>query len=313
MQKGVPGDLFEQFESLFGELFQRRTARDLSQPLVVELAEAANGGQRTIELERATVCRACDGRGGAPGATFETCAKCEGRSGAHRIAGAFTYTATCDACHGAGGRWSVRCASCEGARETRATKSLRVAIPPGVVDGQVLRLAGQGNDLGDGGKGDALLTIAVASHPALRREGDDLHARARLEGELAQRGGETRVAWLDGTVRVRVPAGAKHGTTARVRGWGCVRLGQPYAPPPSDDAPYRSAAVPARGDLIVTFVTRDEEARDEEDALGDALVERALRAHEDPPALGVGGTSRALVIGLAVITLATAIAMLLVR
>lgn len=325
-----PEALFGSLQSLFGDLFGPSAQRDLHEPLVVELAEAAEGAERTVELSRATACRACRGSGGAPGATRVPCEACAGRGGERRTEGHFSFAKTCEACHGAAGRWTVRCPACEGCREVSASKRLRVTIPPGVAAGHVLRLARQGHDLGDG-RGDALLTIEIAPHPHLRREGDDLHARVRLEGalvEIARRGGETSVPWLKGTARVRVPAGAAHGTRARVRGWGCVRLGSAYAPPPSDEAPYRSAAPPARGDLVVTFVTHEEDVDDApRDAaatpldLTDVLshfardrddpVDRALREHDAPAP--IAASPRAVALGIALLALALGTLSLLAR
>jgi DnaJ-class molecular chaperone len=142
-----------------------------------------------------------------------------------------------------------------------------VKVPPGVTEGHVLRLAGQGNDRGEG-PGDLLLEIAIDPHPVLRRRGDDLCARVTVDPDLALEGGELRVPWLEGEAIVRVPAGVKHEARVIVTGWGMVRSGEPYTAPPTPDSPYRQKASAARGDLEVTLLTRADTLRDPHEVLG---------------------------------------------
>lgn len=247
---------FGDFESLFADVFGMPKAsptHDLSMLLPVSLREAAHGAEREVELPRANVCVPCEGKGGAPDATWEECKSCDG-AGVTRFAhGALSLQTTCQSCTGRAGRWSAVCAGCEGQGRTSAATRVRVRIPPGVADGTVLRLAGQGNDLGEG-PGDALLTVAIAAHPVLRRDGDDLLARVYVEPERAAEGGEIEVPWLEGSARVKVPAGLDVDVEVRLAGWGCVRAGCEYAAPPRDDAPYRTAS--SRGDLVVTLTTQ---------------------------------------------------------
>lgn len=214
-----PGDPFASFRGALDDLFGavRPQKADVSLALSISLAEAAHGASRPISRERSTRCAACAGLGG--------------QQGAERSA--------CEACSGTG--------------ETRAQSKLELKIPPGVADGSVLRLAGQGDERGQG-PGDLYVTIEVAPHPTLERVGDDLHARVRFDAERAARGGTLIVPWLEGSARVPMPAGSRPGDALRLPGWGCVKLGAAYAPPPvSGGAPYRTAAA-TRGDLIVTLV-----------------------------------------------------------
>lgn len=135
----------------------------------------------------------------------------------------------------------------------RAPKSFVLTIPPGVASGTTLRLAGEGNDLGDG-RGDLLVTIEIAPHPTLTRRGDDLHARVRFDAARAAVGGTLKVPWLEGVARVPMPGGSHADDVLRLPGWGCVKLGATYTTPgASIDAPYRGAPA-TRGDLLVTLV-----------------------------------------------------------
>jgi len=100
-------------------------------------------------------------------------------------------------------------------------KSLEVTIPPGVREGQVLRLAGQGDPgIGGGANGDALIEIHVASHPFFRREGDDIRLDLPVTLAEATQGAKVTVPLPGGTVTVTIPAGSNAGTTLRLRGKG---------------------------------------------------------------------------------------------
>ena len=103
-------------------------------------------------------------------------------------------------------------------------KRLKVTIPPGTRDGQVLRLRGQGMPgLGGGGTGDALVEIAIEPHPTFRVEGDDIHADVPITLAEAVLGGRVHVETVDGAVMVTVPAEANTGTLLRLKGKGLVR------------------------------------------------------------------------------------------
>lgn len=105
--------------------------------------------------------------------------------------------------------------------------SMTVRIPPGVRDGETLRLKGQGERLGGGPGSDLHLTLRVSPHPVFRREGEDLHVTVPVTLGEALGGGAVDVPTLSGKVSVVVPPGSRSGRTLRVRGKGVVRRKQP--------------------------------------------------------------------------------------
>jgi DnaJ-class molecular chaperone len=252
-----PNDAFQPFQSIFGDFFgaSRTRSKDLTITIELTLLEAAHGGSKEVELPRVVRCEPCHWRGGEEGATFQVCASCGGKGGTETTTGHLKTSTRCKSCGGKGGKWSRVCASCGGRGEIVETKKATVQIPPGIEAGSMLRLAGQGNDLGEGA-GNALLLVEVAAHPSLWRVGADLHARVEVDPETQKNGGAVRVPWLTGEARVRAPAGMIADVVVRLPGWGCVRMGSPYAPPPTDESPYRGSATTARGDLVVTLTTR---------------------------------------------------------
>jgi curved DNA-binding protein len=96
-----------------------------------------------------------------------------------------------------------------------------VDIPAGVREDQRIRLAGEGGQ-GAGGApaGDLLLRVRIKPHPRFRLEGRDLHVTLPVTPSEAALGGEAELRALDGTARVRIPAGSSSGRRLRLRGQG---------------------------------------------------------------------------------------------
>ena len=101
-------------------------------------------------------------------------------------------------------------------------KRINITIPPGIQDGQTLRIRGRGETLGIGVSGDLLVTVTVQSHPTLTREGADLLTDATISMTTAALGGSVRVQTLTGDVDLKVPAGAQPGQQLRLRGQGAM-------------------------------------------------------------------------------------------
>ena len=100
-------------------------------------------------------------------------------------------------------------------------RSYDVAIPPGVRQDQRIRLAGEGGQgFGGGPSGDLFLRVRLTPHPRFRLDGRDLHAELPVTPWEAALGAEAAVPTLDGSARVRVPAGSSSGRRLRLRGQG---------------------------------------------------------------------------------------------
>jgi DnaJ-class molecular chaperone len=100
-------------------------------------------------------------------------------------------------------------------------KHLDVRVPPGIDDGQVMRLKGQGGPGLNGGEaGDALIEIHVAAHPFYRRDGDDIRYEVPVTLAEAVLGGKITVPTPSGNVSVAVPRHSDTGAMLRLRGKG---------------------------------------------------------------------------------------------
>jgi len=142
------------------------------------------------------------------------------------------------------------------AQSEERTNTYQVRIPPGMREGQSIRLAGQGNPgIAGGPPGDLYLRVRLARHPDLTVEGDDLHCELDLAPWEAVLGVKAKIPTLDGTAALRVPAGTTAGSRLRMRGFGLPREGK------------------TRGDLYATVrIQTPGEASTEEHALWEKLA-----------------------------------------
>jgi DnaJ-class molecular chaperone len=144
-------------------------------------------------------------------------------------------------------------------------REIEVKIPPGLNDGQTIRLKGQGL-AGAGRAGDLLITVSVALHPLFARAGADLRLEIPITLYEAVLGAKVRVPTLDGAVEVAIPAGTSSGRTFRLKGKGFP-------------------AKEGKGDLLATVrIMLPEEG----DAELEELMRRWRKARPYDPRKGIG-------------------------
>ncbi len=108
-------------------------------------------------------------------------------------------------------------------------EQIDVKIPAAVKDGQTIRVKGRGGAGRNGApSGDILLTVSVAPHPFMTREGDNIRMDLPVTLKEAVLGGKVPVPTLTGTVSLSVPPGANTGTTLRLKGKGVGGTGDLY-------------------------------------------------------------------------------------
>jgi curved DNA-binding protein len=101
------------------------------------------------------------------------------------------------------------------------THTFEVRIPPGATDGRRIRVPGQGEPgRGDGPAGDLFLRVRHAAHPEFEARGADIYHDLAVAPWEAVLGAEVVVPTLDGSIRLRIPAGTEPGRQLRVRGRG---------------------------------------------------------------------------------------------
>ncbi|MCI0343408.1 MAG: molecular chaperone DnaJ [Planctomycetales bacterium] len=223
-------DLFGGGGGIFGDLFgfgrgggraAPRRGVSLKCEVAIEFEEMARGCERTIELTRHDVCGECRGSGARPGSRPVSCPQCQGRGEVFRSQGFFSLRSTCPRCGGAGGIIQDPCKRCEGRGAVPGRKTITVQIPPGIEDGERLRVPGQGDPGEDGApRGDLYVGIRVKPHPVFQREGPHVVCEMPVTVAQAALGDEVEVPTLRGVAKVTLPRGTQSGEILRLRGQG---------------------------------------------------------------------------------------------
>jgi curved DNA-binding protein len=100
-------------------------------------------------------------------------------------------------------------------------KNIRITIPAGIENGQIIKLKGYGTPGANGGPaGDLYITFQIADHPHFKRTGNDLHTTTSLDLYTALLGGETTIDTLSGKVKMKVSPETQPGTKVRLKGKG---------------------------------------------------------------------------------------------
>jgi molecular chaperone DnaJ len=229
---GSFGDLFSVFfgDDLFGGRAGRpgrRSARgaDILAEVEIGLAEAAVGATRRIPFPVVVDCKACAGTGAAPGTTPTACPGCGGtgrlQSVSNSLFGQVVRTQACPRCDGLGEVVETPCPECSGARRVTEERELEVEIPPGIHDGQRIRLSGEGHAGVLGGRaGDVYVLVRVLPDPRFVREGNDIVSAVDLTMTQAALGATIPIETLDGEVELEFGPGTQPGEITVLRGKG---------------------------------------------------------------------------------------------
>jgi len=260
------GDIFSMFEDIFGGGMgggmggrrgrgtRARKGYDLETETSISLEEALSGVEREIEFTRQDSCETCDGTGAKPGSEPDTCVTCAGQGQVAQsgFGGMFRMVTTCPACEGSGQLIKDKCGDCKGAGKQPRTRVVSVSIPPGVHDGQAVRVPGEGEPGSHGGpRGDLHVVLRLEEHELFDREDDDLVLRMPLSFTQLALGAEVQVPTLDGEESLTIDPGTQHGHVFRMRSKGLPNL--------------RSGR---RGDLlVVTLVEVPKKLSDEQEQL----------------------------------------------
>ena len=226
------GSLNDLFAAFFGDdLFgvggrpARSRGADLGVQIEIELVEAASGIKRDVPFPVAVTCGTCSGSGAAPGTSPVACETCGGAGRLQRVSrsafGEFVRTQTCPACRGAGQRIEQPCPDCRGEGRRVEERTLGVEIPPGIHDGQQIRISGEGHAGGGGARaGDVYVEVRVKPDPRFVRDGDDIFSTADLTITEAALGTRVNVPTLDGDEELQFPEGTQAGEVRVLRGRG---------------------------------------------------------------------------------------------
>lgn len=227
--EGGFGDIFSQFFGGGGGGRQApQRGRDVEVSLQLSFEEAVFGVEEKIELDMDNECSHCHGTTVEPGHEMKTCPTCKGAGQVGRVMntifGQIQQNAICDTCHGRGKVPEKVCTVCHGKGTQRSKRAITLKVPAGIDDGATIRLTGNGEALGGGEKGDLYVHIRVKAHKYFTREGEIILSEEHIDMVQATLGTEIDVETVDGTVRMKVPAGTQSGTDFKLSNHGVPHL-----------------------------------------------------------------------------------------
>ncbi len=231
----------------------------------VSLQDIANGVEKHIKIKKYVECEHCHGTGAKDGTAYETCSKCKGRGRViqtvNSLFGRMQTESVCPDCHGTGKKIKTRCSHCNGQGVVMGEEVIDVKIPAGVAEGMQLSMSGYGNAAPHGGRpGDLFILIDEEKQDKFIRADNNLIYNLLLDFPTAALGGEVEVPLVEGTEKVKIPAGTQPNTQIRLAGKGLPAVNR-YG----------------KGDIIVNISVYVPESLDNEEK---KLIE-SLRDHKN--------------------------------
>jgi molecular chaperone DnaJ len=236
------GDIFSMFDEIFGGVgggfgggrrsggsqpHQPTRGFDLETQVELTLQEVAAGCEKTIEFERQDACESCHGSGAKPGSSPVVCPTCggQGRVAQQGFGGMFRMVTSCPNCRGRGSIIREHCPACRGTGREMKKRVVKIHIPPGVHEGQAVRVASEGEPGGEGGpNGDLHCYITVKAHELFSRHNNDLVCQLPISITQAALGATLTVPTLDGEGQLEIPPGTQHGEVFKLKGRGLPDL-----------------------------------------------------------------------------------------
>jgi molecular chaperone DnaJ len=244
-----------------------RRGADMETELHLSFEDAVRGVTTAVHVAGEARCETCKGSGAAPGTKPITCPRCHGKGALDDNQGLFSLSRICPECNGRGTVVETPCPTCHGTGTQLRTREVKVRIPPGVEDGQRIRVKGRGaTGRGNAPAGDLYVGVHIGRHALFGRRGRNLTLTAPVTFAEAALGTTVKVPTLDDPVTLRVPAGTASGQTFRVKGRGVPGRGRTSS-----------------GDLLVTIeVTVPKQLTDEQRRVVEELattMDASPRAH----------------------------------
>lgn len=206
-----------------------REGDDIEVVLNLSFEEAFFGVEKEITYSRIEKCRTCGGTGAKDSSSIKTCSKCGG-TGSVRVSqrtpfGMMQTTRTCDACRGEGKIIEEKCTDCKGRGKVKKERTIKVKIPAGIDNGQMLTMRGEGS-AGDNtaANGNLIIIFKVSPHEFFMRDGVNLNMELPITFIQAALGARVDIPTMSGTVPVDIPEGTQNATIIRVKGRGVKYL-----------------------------------------------------------------------------------------
>jgi len=233
-------DIFSMFHDIFGGGMGGGGRRpgpargyDLETEVAIALEDVDAGCDRDIDFTRMDVCDGCMGTGAKAGSKPVKCAACggQGRVAQSGLGGMFRMVTACPACGGRGQVIKDFCPTSRGKGRLPKKRSISVKVPPGIQDGQAIRVGSEGEPPppeispdGSGMRGDLHVVVRVQEHELYQRDGDNLVLEMPVSFTQAALGPEVGVPSLQGRASLTIPKGTQHGSVFHIQGKGLPNL-----------------------------------------------------------------------------------------
>lgn len=239
-------DIFEEFDlgnifDMFGFGGGRRNrsqprgpqrGSDIYTQIEITLEEAAVGLKKDITVRHDETCPECNGKKTKPGVEPETCPECNGtgqvKEVTNTLLGQMMSVRPCRRCGGTGQLITDPCEKCHGKGTVREQQTITIDVPPGIDDGDRLRVAGAGN-AGDRNApaGDLLISIQIRKNKEFERERSSLKYNQEVSIVQASLGDKIDIPTIYGNeISLTIPPGTQSGTTFKVRNQGMPMRGR---------------------------------------------------------------------------------------
>lgn len=235
---GFDIDLEDIFSSIFGDFGfggfagGGRSARqgpipgaNLRYRMNLDFMEAAFGTEREIKIRKEDICKKCHGHGTEDGQEAPVCNVCHGSgqvTGVQRtILGQVRTSQPCSNCRGTGRYIENPCSDCNGSGRNMVTKRLKVTIPAGINQREMLTLSGEGEPGTMGAPyGDLYIEIHIRPHSVFTRQGNTTFCTVPVTYAQLALGLEITVPTIDGSVSYELKAGTQPGDVITMRNKG---------------------------------------------------------------------------------------------
>jgi molecular chaperone DnaJ len=217
------GGIFGGGENIFGRRNRVQKGRDLQYELTINFEEAVFGCEKELKIRKDITCEKCFGTGAKDGKLIR-CDKCGG-SGQKNIDrrtpfGIMRQTILCNKCQGTGEIPKNKCESCNGKGLIEKTKKVKINIPKGIDNEQVLRIKNEGEEIKNGKAGDLLVVISIRPHKFFKRELDNIFIDLQITFSQAALGDEIEIPTLDGDTKIKIAPGIQSETILRLKNKG---------------------------------------------------------------------------------------------
>jgi molecular chaperone DnaJ len=222
---GDLGDIFGAAQGRGGSNGRMRRGRDISIDIEVSFKESVLGSKRSVLITKMAKCDICTGNGAKPGTEMETCKTCNGQGKIHEtrdsILGSFTSVRACVICEGSGKIPKEKCNNCKGHGVLRKEEEIKLDIPQGIDNGEMIRMPGQGEAVKAGIPGDLYIKVHVKPHETFSKQGVNLIMELPVKLTDGLLGTTVTVNTIDDKVlEVKIPAMTRTEELLRIRGKG---------------------------------------------------------------------------------------------